>query len=85
MSKKKFEERRGKKRNEEGKSLRKNLLSFFDENPGVSYHFKQLAREIGPKNKAVNKELFALLDGMEASGKIKQLADGSYVSTKKTD
>ena len=85
MSKKKFEERKFKKRNEEGKSLRKNLLSFFDENPGVSYHFKQLAREIGPKNKAVNKELFELLDAMEASGKIKQLADGSYASTKKVE
>ena len=58
------------------------MLSFFEESPGASFQFKQLAREIGARNKADNKEIFDLLDSFEASGKIRQLADGSYIATK---
>ncbi len=82
MSKKKFKERKEKRHKEEPKSLRKILVSFFEDSPGASFQFKQLVREIGPKNKAENKEIFALLDALEESGKIRQLPDGSYTSTK---
>ena len=83
MSKKKFKEHKQKKQKEEHKSLRKAVIAFFDESPGASFDFKQLARRIGPRNKAVNKELFQLLEELEESGKIRQLADGSFASTKK--
>jgi ribonuclease R len=85
MSKKKFKEQKQKKQKKEETSLRQVVLSFFDESPGVSYNFKQLARQIGPKNKAANKDLFTLLDELETAGKIRQLADGSFASTKKTE
>ncbi len=85
MSKKKFKEHKHKKEKEEGKSLRHAVLAFFNDSPGASFNFKQVAREIGPKNKAVNKQLFDLLEELEESGKIKQLADGSYTSTKKVE
>ena len=84
MSKKKLKEQKKKKHKEEGKSLRQAVLSFFDESPGASFHFKQLARQVGPKNKAANQSLFEVLEELEKSGKLIQLADGSYASTKKT-
>ncbi len=65
--------------------MRQTVLSFFDESPGVSYDFKRLARQIGPKNKAANKDLFTILEELEASGKIQVLADGSFSSTKKIE
>ncbi|MDZ4714016.1 MAG: ribonuclease R [Cytophagales bacterium] len=83
MSKKKFNERKKKKDAVESGSMSKSLVLFFEENLGDSFHFKQIARELSPKNKSANKELFSLLDEMESSGKITQLADGSYASTKK--
>lgn len=85
MSKKKFKERKQKKQKEEVKSLRKTVLSFFDESPGQSFDFKQLARQIGRKDKDLNKELFRLLDELEDDGKIRRLADGSYGSTRKVE
>ncbi len=85
MSKKKFKEHKQKKQKAEGKSLRHAVLSFFDDSRGASFNFKQLARQVGPKNKAVNDQLFALLDELEASGKIRQLADGSYTSARKSE
>ncbi|MEJ0055192.1 MAG: ribonuclease R [Bacteroidota bacterium] len=85
MSKKKFKEQKQKKQKKESTSLRQVILSFFDESPGVSYNFKQLARQIGPKNKAANKDLFTLLDELESAGKIQQLADGSFASTRKIE
>src|SRR3954468_12547177 len=85
MSKKKFQERKQKPKQSEGKSLRSAVLNFFDESPGASYSFKQVARHIGEKNKAINDQLFKLLEELESSGKIEQLADGSYVSTRKIE
>jgi len=85
MSKKKFKERKHKKQKEEGKSLRKTVQYFFDQSPGQSFDFKQLARQIARKDKGLNKELFNLLDELEESGKIQRLADGSYRSTKKIE
>ena len=85
MSKKKFKEHKQKKQKEEGKTLRQAVLSFFNESPGISFSFKQLARQLGPKNKIVNKKLFAVIEELEESGKIRLLADDSYMSTRKSE
>ncbi len=85
MSKKKFQERKQKKQQSEGKSLRSAVLNFFDESPGASYGFKQVARHVGQKNKTSNNQLFKILEELESSQKIVQLADGSYASTRKAE
>lgn len=85
MSKKKFKERKEKQRKEQSSSLRRLVLTVFEEGAGSSFHFKQLVRALGAKNKAENKEVFRILDELEASGKVRQLADGSYTSTKKVE
>jgi len=85
MSKKKFKERKEKHRGEQSAGLRKLLLRLFEEGAGSSFHFKQIVRALGAKNRAENKEVFRILDDLEQSGKIRQLADGSYSSTKKAE
>ncbi len=85
MSKRKFQERKEKKNKEQSHSLRRLLLTVFDESAGASFHFKDLVRTLGAKNKAENKEVFHLLDELEDAGKIKRLADGSYASTRKVE
>ena len=85
MSKKKFKEKKEKKHKDERKSLRQEMLELFDENPGRSYDFKQIARKIGLKKKALNKDLFALLEELEEDGKIRQLPNGSFTTTKKPE
>lgn len=85
MSKKIFKQRQERKKKEEGKSLRSAMLRFFDENPGESFQFRELAKALGPKNKALNKELFKLLEQLADDGKIRQLSDGSYASTRETE
>jgi ribonuclease R len=84
MSKKKFKEVKRNKEKSGGKSLRQAVLSFFDQSPGVSFSFKQLARQVGPKNKAINNQLFEVLEELESGGKLTQLPDGTYSSTRKT-
>jgi ribonuclease R len=83
MSKKKFKEKKEKKSKDEVKSLRKEVLELFDNNPGKTYDFKQVARKVGLKNKTLNKEIFKILDELVDDGKIKHLPTGTYVSTKK--
>ena len=85
MSKKIFKQRQERKKKEEGKSLRSAMLRFFDENPGESFQLRELAKALGPKNKALNKELFKLLEQLADDGKIRQLSDGSYASTRETE
>jgi ribonuclease R len=85
MSKKKFKEKKEKKHKDERKSLRQEMLELFDQNPGRGYDFKQIARKISLKKKALNKDLFALLEELEEDGRIKQLPNGSFTSTKKPE
>ena len=85
MSKKKFREKKEKKHKDERKSLRQEMLELFDENPGRGYDFKQIARKIGLKKKALNKDLFSLLEKLEEDGKIRQLPNGSFTTTKKPE
>jgi len=85
MSKKKFKEKKQKKQKETHTSLFRQVLNLFDENPGRVYDFKQIARKAGAKNKALNQDLFSILENLEESGKIRQLPHGGYTSTRKTD
>lgn len=85
MSKKKFKEKKEKKDKDERKSLRQEMLDLFDENAGRAYDFKQIARKIGLKKKALNKDLFTLLEELEEDGKIRQLPNGSFTTTKKPE
>ena len=85
MSKKKFKERKEENNKQELKSIRKELLPLFEENPGRGYDFKQIARRVGLKKKALNKDLFSLLDALEEEGKIRRLPNGAFTSTKKAE
>lgn len=85
MSKKKFKEKKERKHKDERKSLRQEMLELFDGNPGKAYDFKQIARKIGLKKKALNKDLFALLEELEEDGKIRQLPNGSFTTTRKPE
>jgi ribonuclease R len=83
MSKKKFKEKKEKKVIGEVKSLRKSILEIFDNSPGKPYDFKQIARKAGLKKKALNKEIFKILDDLVDENKIKQLPTGTYASARK--
>jgi ribonuclease R len=83
MSKKKFKEKKEKKVKGEVKSLRKSILEIFDNSPGKQYDFKQIARKAGLKKKALNKEIFKILDDLVDENKIKQLPTGTYASARK--
>ncbi|MFN5169712.1 MAG: ribonuclease R [Cyclobacteriaceae bacterium] len=85
MSKRKFKEKKEKKQKDKHTSLFRQVLNLFEENPGRVYDFKQVARKAGAKNKALNEDLFSILESLVESGKIRQLPHGGYASTKKTD
>ncbi len=85
MSKKKFKERKEQRQKEQSASLRKLLVRLFEDGTGSSFHFKQLVRALGPKNRVENKQVFRVLDELESSGKIRRLADGSFTSTRKVE
>src|SRR5579859_2155407 len=80
MSKKKFKEKKSKKEKEQKNSVYKEVLDLLNDNPGRAYDFKQIARKIGAKNKALNAAIFEALDDLQSNGKIKQLANGSFAS-----
>ncbi len=80
MSKKKFKEKKSKKEKEQKNSVHKEVLRLLNDNPGRAYDFKQIARKIGAKNIASNSAIFTALEKLEADGKIKQLATGSFAS-----
>ena len=84
MSKKKFKEKKERKQKEQKLTVWKQVLDLFNDNPGRAYDFKQLAKRIGAKNKAHNKELFDALEKLEDAGKIKQLPSGGYISTRES-
>lgn len=85
MSKKKFKEKKEKKNKDERRSLRQEMLALFDDNPGRGYEFKQIARRVGLKKQTLNKDLFDLLAKLEEEGRIRQLPNGSYTSTRKAE
>ena len=85
MSKKKFKEKKSKKEKEQKNSVHKEVLSLLNDNPGRAYEFKQIAKKVGAKNKAVNAAIFEALDDLESDGKIKRLANGSFASAREAE
>jgi ribonuclease R len=83
MSKKKFKEKKARKDKNEVGALHEIIVQILEETPGKSYDFGQIARKAGKKKKSLNKEILNVLDTLEEKGKVTQLADGGYVSTKK--
>ena len=83
MSKKNFKERKERKDKAEKNALPDIIIQILEETPGKSYDFGQIARKAGKKKKAVNKEIQAVLKNLIERGKIRQLPDETYVSTKK--
>lgn len=83
MSKKKFKEKKERKAKVEKQALHEIIQQILEETLGKSYDFGQIARKAGKKRKSVNKEILHVLDDLVSRGKIRQLADGTYVSTKK--
>lgn len=83
MSKKKFKEKKTRKDKSEKDALHEIIIQILEETIGKSHDFGQIARKAGKKKKSLNKEILNVLDSLEQRGKIRQLADGSYVSTKK--
>ncbi|GHM99943.1 ribonuclease R [Cytophagales bacterium WSM2-2] len=85
MSKKKFKEKKSKKEKEQKSSIHKSVVKLLNENPGKAFDFKQIARKVGAKNKLANKEIFETLDSLTEGGKIRQLSNGSYATTRETE
>src|SRR5579864_1663651 len=81
MSKKKFKEKKSKKEKEQKDSVHKEVLRLLNDNPGRAYDFKQIAKKVGAKNSFSNSAIFAALEKLESEGKIKQLANGSFMSS----
>ena len=85
MSKKKFRDKKEKKQNDELRSIRQEMLELFDSNPGRGYDFKQVAKRIGLKKKALNSHIFTLLEELEEEGLIRHLPNGAFTSTRKAE
>src|SRR5579871_1915680 len=85
MSKKKFKEKKSKKEKEQKGSVYKEVLQLLNENRGRAYDFKQIAKKIGAKNKALNAAIFEALDDLETAGKIKHLPNGTFASSYHAD
>lgn len=84
MSKRQFKEKKERKVKAERNALPDIILQILEEKQGKAYDFGQLARKIGKKRKSVNKEILTTLDQLVEKGKIRQVADGSFMSNKKT-
>lgn len=85
MSKKKFKEKKAFKDKEEKSALHKIILQLLSDNPGKAYDFGQIARKAGNKKKALNKEILNVLDQLEEAGRIRQLSNGSYTTTRQSE
>jgi len=85
MSKKKFKEKKSKKEKEQKGSIHNAVVKLLNENLGKTLDFKQIARKVGAKNNLANNEIFETLDSLLEAGRIRQLSNGGYASTKKSD
>lgn len=83
MAKKKPQDRPHQRHEGPPESVRKSLQQLFDDNPGKGFNFRQIARAVPAGNKAGNEALFAALEKLENTGKIKHLPNGNYVSSRK--
>ncbi|HTH58385.1 MAG TPA: ribonuclease R [Cyclobacteriaceae bacterium] len=85
MSKKKFQEKKSKKEKEQKGSIHRAVVKFLNENAGKAFDFKQIAKNVGAKNKLANREIFETLDSLIEDGRIRKLANGTFASSKKSE
>src|SRR5690606_5180118 len=61
--------------------LRSNILNLFEENPGRAWSIKQIVKKLVLKKRDDIKTATFLIYELEDDGKVKELPNGSYVST----
>ncbi|MGE0588580.1 MAG: ribonuclease R [Cyclobacteriaceae bacterium] len=84
MSKKKFKKVKEKRDKKERGSIHSKILSLLDEDVDKAYSLKQLTKKLGLKKKTLVANLFDILEELEDAGKLQQLSNGLYKSTKET-
>lgn len=80
MSKKKKDKKSKDNKNLIGR-LRSNILNLFEENPGRAWSIKQIVKKLVLKKRDDIKTATFLIYELEDDGKVKELPNGSYVST----
>jgi ribonuclease R len=80
MSKKKNQKKSPEEKNVIGK-LRSNILNLLEENPGRAWSIKQIVKKLVLKKRDDIKTATFLIYELEDDGKVKELPNGSYVST----
>lgn len=83
MTKKKFQQAKAKRDKKEQSGIYSSLLSLLEEADGRAYSSQQLVKKLGLKKKAMIEDLFKMLDALEEEGKVEQLSNGHYKSSKK--
>lgn len=82
MSKKKFKEKKEKKNKKEKGGMYSSLLVLLDEMAGKAYSVQQLVKKLGLKKKNLIEDLYKILDALEDEGKVEQLSNGQYKTTR---
>lgn len=83
MSKKKFKIEKAKRDKKERGGLYSSLLSLLEETEGRAYSPQQLVKKLSLKKKSLIEDLFKILDALEEEGKVEQLSNGHYKSSRK--
>lgn len=84
MTKKKFKKIKEKKTKKEKSNIYSSILSLLEEMVGKAYSAKQITRKLGLKRKSLITDLYHILDQLEEEGKIQQVGDGNYKSTRES-
>src|SRR5688572_21037807 len=88
MSKKKKEERsksKKKKTKDQVGKLRSGIQSLLEEQAGRGLSLNQIIRKLGVKKKDDLKKVGQFIDALEEDGVIKQLSNGSFVTSRKAE
>ncbi len=84
MTKKRFKKIKEKKHNKEKSGVYSSILSLLEEMIGKAYTPKQITKKLGIKKKGLILDLYKILDQLEEEGKIEQVGDGSYKSSRES-
>jgi len=82
MSKKKFKEKKEKKNKKEKGGMYSSLMILLDEMAGKAYSVQQLVKKLGLKKKNLIEDLYKILDALEDEGRVEQLSNGQYKTTR---
>jgi ribonuclease R len=82
MSKRKFKEKKEKKEKKEIGGLYSSLINLLDNMSGKTFTVAQIAKKLMLKRKALIDDLYQMLESLRNEGKVEQLSNGSYKSTK---